>query len=390
MADGDSLTAGLGTIVTQWDGQVVNAIRSALWEGQAAVDVANIHLHKGPWAGVRTLDGEVVEEIAPTLTSGYRATAAPLPENLGKVLKGANPLGTGFQIPPDRAKSMIDGDPSYAEVVKPVFGTEDLTGSPVPEANRWIIDFGGRSLEEASRYPDAMAIIERDVKPYREELTTEGEFRVKRKAYRERWWQLAERSARLHSAIDGAGRVLGMPETSKSMLPAFLPGGGVYLQSLFVFLESDDALFGLLTSSVHWLWAARPGGASGMRTFPRYHQERCFQTFARPHDASSIGAAAGELNAWRGGVMAERNAGMTSIYNLVNDTTEASSDVQKLRDLHVTLDLVVLTAYGWQDLDLDYGVHDHPRFEPRWLPAPPAQRKIEERLLALNAERAGN
>ena len=389
VSDGDSLTAGLGAIVGTWGGEVANAIRSATWEGHAAVDVAIVHLHRGAWTSPKYLDGEIVEEIAPTLTAGVYVTAESLAANIGLVLKGANPLGTGFQLTPAEATRLLAVGPDYGKVIKPLFGTEDLTGAATSEPQRWIIDFGGRTLDEASGFPEALSIIERTVKPYREEVGTDGEYRVKRTAYRERWWQFAERSARLHAAIAGMERVLCMPETSKTMLPGYLPGRGVYLQSAFVFLEADDGMFGLLTSSLHWLWAARPGGASGMRTFPRYHQGRCFETFARPADISSVASVAHKLDSYRASVMAERSLGITKVYNLVNDPDEASEVIQTLRGLHVALDEAVAAAYGWQDLELRHGVHEHQRFEPRWLPAPPVQREIEKRLMALNRQRAG-
>jgi hypothetical protein len=85
--------------------------------------------------------------------------------------------------------------------------------------------------------------------------------------------------------------------------------------------------------------------------------------------------------------MLELGEGMTKIYNRVSDPDEQSHGIRRLRDLHVALDFAAASAYGWRDIDFDHGIHEHIRFEPRWLPAPQAQREIEKRLAALNQQR---
>ncbi len=88
--------------------------------------------------------------------------------------------------------------------------------------------------------------------------------------------------------------------------------------------------------------------------------------------------------------MSARREGVTPIYNLVFDPECHDQEVELLREHHVALDLAVAKAYGWDDLceTFEIGHHDT-RFGLRWVPAPNAQREIEQRLLDLNRERAG-
>jgi hypothetical protein len=390
IAEGDTLTAGLAAIVDNWGGAVVDALRSQRWEGSATVSVSVVHLHHGAWSGSRTLDGKEVETISASLTTGAGGTAVPLAENGGLISKGSNPLGTGFQLDAEEAGRLLAAESRNAEVVKPLYGSIDVTQAVDTSPRRWIIDFGGRDVDQAATYPEPFAIVSTRVKGERLARDGAGEFRVRRRAYRERWWQFAERSARLYERIEshGLARVIAMPEVSKCMLPAFLPAGSVvYFQTLFIISSDSEELFGLLTSSFHWLWAARSGGASSLETRPRYHQERCFETFPRPGLSAAVAVAARTLDAHRSTMMLERAVGMTDIYNLVTSPDEHAGDVTELRTCHQHLDAAIATAYGWEDLDITLGLHPTERFGARWTLRPESQREVERRLLELNSER---
>ena len=84
--------------------------------------------------------------------------------------------------------------------------------------------------------------------------------------------------------------------------------------------------------------------------------------------------------------MSGRGIGLTSTYNLVNDPDCTDADVQSLRDAHVALDLAVLRAYGWSDLDPDHGFHDTAQGR-RFTIGPAARTELLDRLLELNHAR---
>ena len=77
------------------------------------------------------------------------------------------------------------------------------------------------------RWPDLMAIVESKVKPER--------MKLKRKALRERWWQLAEKRPALQHAIEGLDRVLVQCRITSWLAFALLDSGFVYDISLNVF-----------------------------------------------------------------------------------------------------------------------------------------------------------
>jgi hypothetical protein len=85
-------------------------------------------------------------------------------------------------------------------------------------------------------------------------------------------------------------------------------------------------------------------------------------------------------------VMSGRGIGLTSTYNLVNDPRCTDADVQALREAHVALDLAVLCAYGWSDLDPDHGFYDTAQGR-RFTIGPAARTELLDRLLELNHAR---
>lgn len=388
IAEGDTLRAGLEVIVNDFGGEIVDAMRSMPWEGTANVSVAVLHLCHGPYTGPRTVDGQAVPSIAPSLTA-TSADTEPLNANAELIAKGSNPLGRGFQLTEQAAARLLAADTRNADVVRGLLGADDITSQTDPsQPRRWIIDFGGRTEQEAAEFAEPFAVVVDKVRPERLARNADGDFKVKRAAYRDRWWQLAERSARLYERIGDLGSVIVIPEVSKTMTPVKVSTGVVFLQTLFVVASDDDALYGALLSSHHWLWAAMPEHATSLESRPRYHQTRCFETFPRPPANDAVRTAAAALHGHRCSVMRERDEGITKTYNRVIDVAETSADIAALRRLHCELDAAVAQAYGWDDLVLDYGICEHHRFGPRWLPAPEIQRDIETRLLELNRDAA--
>jgi hypothetical protein len=388
IAEGDTLDAGLRTIVDRWGGSIVDAIPSEVWEGAANVSVALVHLHHGEWSGPRTLNGQQVETISAGLTLEESSASHPLAENDNLIFKGSNPLGTGFQLEPAAAARLLR-TPENGHVVKPLYGADDMTkSSDLAVPGRWIIDFGGRTLEEAEAFTEPMEIVATKVKPERLAVNAKGEFKVKREGYRQRWWQLAERSARMYSVIESLTSVIAIPEVSKTMLPVIVPGGAVYLQTAFIVASDDFAMFGVLSSSMHWLWAAMPAHATSLESRPRYHQGRCFATFPRPPRTDKVRQMGEQLHRDRAVMLASRNEGLTKLYNRVTDPSSQDEDIVGLRSLHAELDHAVADAFGWDDLRLEHAVRQHRRFGDRWLPAEEDQREIERRLSDLNRSRA--
>jgi len=72
----------------------------------------------------------------------------------------------------------------------------------------------------------------------------------------------------------------------------------------------------------------------------------------------------------------------------VNDAEViGDADVDRMRELHVGLDLAVTTAYGWFDVELGHGFHTY-RQVRRWTISPAARVELMDRLLEENLRRA--
>lgn len=89
---------------------------------------------------------------------------------------------------------------------------------------------------------------------------------------------------------------------------------------------------------------------------------------------------------WREGIMQSRQLGLTDTYNRFHDSEHSSTDIQKLRDLHVEMDKAVAAAYGWTDLKLDHDFHETKQ-GIRFTISEAARRAALQRLLKLNHER---
>jgi len=62
-----------------------------------------------------------------------------------------------------------------------------------------------------------------------------------------------------------------------------------------------------------------------------------------------------EYYEYRAQLMIRNNEGLTDTYNRFHNPEENHPDILKLRQLHTQMDLAVLKAYGWEDLDTTCG-----------------------------------
>lgn len=384
VAEGDTRNACLVPITAQWGGELVNVVRSQPWTGEATVSVAVLHLHRGAWTGPRTRDGVVVERIPADFGGDLEAPVGDplaLPENEGRGFLGANLMATGFELTAEERERLLLVEPEAAEVVKAFYGGRDIMNRPDPEIPvRWVIDFGARTLEEAASYPEALAWVRERVKPQRDS--------TRDARMREKWWRFGRPGAALQQAItaNGLSRVIAIPEVSKHLRPVWLPAGAVYQHKLGILTFDDDATFGVVASSVFWLWVTKR--CATMRVDPSFNPARDFGTMVRPSSSSTLAEQGAEFEQVRREVAAERRCGITRLYNKVDDPGCGDRDITKLRAAQQDLDRAVATAYGWGDLDISLGHYPTERFGERWTLPPAIQQEVDRRLLALNHSRA--
>lgn len=378
ITQGDTREVGLDQILGPRGWTAYRAIKSRPWPGAASLEVSQVWLTAAQWHGDIILDDHAIAGISPSLELQSRVTGPPLAlegarghSHIGSLIHGV-----GFTMPPLEAEQLIRSERRNADVLFPYLNGEDLNSSPTQSASRWVVNFFDWSVEQASSYEEPFAIVLKRVKPARE--------KVRRDAYRDRWWRYAERQASMYAAIEDLKRVLVIANTSKLVMPAFVPNGQVFSHMLAVFAYDDDFHLGVLSSAFHWWWAVTY--ASTMRTDIRYTPTDCFETFPQPAFDKAVEAGGRALDDHRRPLMIANNEGLTKTYNRVHNPNEQSAGIVKLRELHRELDIAVAAAYGWDDLDLDHGFHETSQ-GVRYTIGPAARTDVLDRLLELNHQR---
>jgi hypothetical protein len=429
---GDTRETGLKRIIED-GGAIVRAVTRHRWEGEAAVVVSQVFVAKGTVAAAPVLDGKPVRRISAYLVEGdLDGSPKTLRGNENVVFQGSILLGLGFTFddvnaskgkasPLSEMHRLREQHPRNAEVVTSYLGGEEINNVPDHAAYRFAINFLDRPLErvdngtrwheltEAARraalrtgvvsadYPHSVAadwpslldIVRNRVKPERD--------RDNRDAYRDRWWQFAEKRVDLYSAIATQDHVLVVNCGATPHLSiARVSSRATFANTLAVFALSTHAAFATLQSRVHEVWARF--FASSMKDDLRYTPTDCFETFPLPPgyaDAPALEAAGQAYHDHRAAMMIARNQGMTPTYNRFHSAADTAEDTAELRRLHAQMDEVVLRAYGWDDLAdraapafLDEASEDDHQYQGR-LHWPAAFRdELLARLLLLNAERA--
>jgi hypothetical protein len=327
-------------------------------------------------------DGVLVQHISTLLEPGGQVDGDPirLRENEEFAFQGCNVLGMGFMLESEEAKSWIELDPVNKEVVRPYLDGEDLNSRPDASPSRWVIDFNDLPLGEAATYELPMKRVEAAVKPERA--------RNKNKQRREIWWRFTRNAPAMREAISGLEEALVIARVSKTVMPIRVSTNQVFHEKLVVFATDSFAEQAVLSSSFHQMWAIKYG--TTMRIDPTYTPSVVFETFPRPEATERLAEIGQSLDMERREIMLRRSLSLTKLYNLLNSpavTDSADADVAQLRKIHVELDQVVASAYGWDDIPLQHGFHTY-RLMERWTVDPDARVEILDRLLEENHRRA--
>ena len=378
IAQGDTRSTGLRWICLN-GGTIYAARKRYKWPGVAAVVVSVVHLFKGAYGGVKLLEKRPVAQITAFLfANGGHDDPKPLAANAGMSFQGSIVLGMGFTFdkgdeadehtpgipsPLTTMARLIAENPKNAEVIFPYIGGEEVNDSPIHAHHRYVVDFRDRNEDECRMYwPELMALLDKKVKPQRQERKPNGEFK-QRAPLPQKWWIHAEKRPALYSAITGSERVLATnAQASPQYTVAFMQGGSVYANSLNIFPYDTFSAHSVLQSKVHEEFARSI--CSSLKDDLRYNPSDCFVTFPFPtalldsaasdpaHAATrqSLETIGERYHQFRAELMVTNNEGLTSTYNRFHDPAETSSGLLELRRLHGEMDQAVLNAYGWSDV----------------------------------------
>ena len=258
--------------------------------------------------------------------------------NRGRAFQGPIPVGDGFMVEEEEARSLLArSDADYSSVVRRYLVGADIAHDPHQEPTRWIIDFASMALEDAMQYPAALAIVRERVKPERDQNRDRG--------FREQWWRFGRPRREMRDALTGRRRFLAGTATGKRPLFTWCDPGWLPSNLTNVFAFDDDFTFGLLSSAAHsaWAWAR----CSTLEQRLRYTPTTAFETFPFPYpigdeQRNEVAGAGREVLRLRREHCAADEIGLTPLYNRLDDG--AYSD---LRRGHRALDEAVVASYGW-------------------------------------------
>lgn len=381
IAQGDTRSTGLAWLVKEgWT--IFDATNSLPWPGAAAVTVSVVHMAHGS-AVHRVqgrLDGRPVSCINSMLKPSLeRAEATALSSNAGGAFVGSYVLGMGFVLTPEERETLIHRDARNAERIFPYLGGQEVNTSPTQSFDRYVINFGQLSLEEASQWPELLKILEERVKP--ERLQTKD-------ASVQRWWLFSRPRQELYAALKPLQRCLVTSAISKHRCFAFQPTNRIWSHNVYVFPVETFTFFAVLQSRIHTSWVELT--ASGLEDRGGYRPSDCFETFPFPQGdprgvLEGLERVGERLYQSRAQYMQETEQGLTRTYNALKDPACVDERIRALRALHEALDKAVLEAYGWSDLTV-------PPFCPMSAEDTAAVQRFNDtvidRLYALNAQRA--
>lgn len=378
LAQGDTAIVGLKRVI---DGRLrlFRAVKSETWPTSGAAlefcitwlsDIATrVPVYADAIAGSRIGPQLEIESVA--------GDPFPLAENKRAMFNGTKTSGMGFVLSVEDAGRLLE-EAGYSDVIVPFLNGDDINSDPRSAPSRYCINFRQMSEAEARRHGAAFAIVESLVKPER--------MLSKREARKRYWWRFGEYAPGLYAAVQGLDRVIALPQVSATLQPTFVPTGQIFSEKVRVLASSDAGLLGLLSSSLHYLWAIRYTGTMGVGAAPSYSPSDVYETLAQPVITEKMRMAGTKLYEVRLEFMVSREIGLTKTYNLVHDPSVTEAEVRTLRELHREDDVAVCDAYGWSDLDLRHA-HYETRQGIRWTVHPKVQAELLDRLLELNHER---
>jgi hypothetical protein len=385
IAQGDTRTTGIQPLAKD-DHVIYDATTNKPWPGAAAVTVSVVHFAKGSVIEEATpyrLDGEKVEAINSRLRpKPERPDPTILARNKGHSYQGSIVLGMGFILTPEQRDDLVDRDPKNAELIFPYLGGKEVNSNPEQGYDRYVINFGQMSLEEAEKWPDLISIVRERVKPERD--------RNKRAVRRKYWWRFGEVAPALYAAIRPLERCLVTAQTTKHTVFSFQPTDRVFGHTLIVFPLDRHAPFATLQSRIHLSWTGLL--AATMKGDQRYIPSDCFETFPFPKpdpraEIPELEEMGRKLYEARAAYMQDPEVwvGLTTTYNRLKDPKNQEPRIVELRRLHEEMDRAVLDAYGWSDMEVPpYCVATKADAEA----IQAFEDEVLDRLFVLNSERA--
>jgi hypothetical protein len=271
---------------------------------------------------------------------------------------------------------MRKNNPSLASVILPFIGGQNLTSSVAIEPDRWVIFFRDWSLDYCKKnYSEALDLLEVRFSQNLDDAPK-----------RKNWWQFHRHRAVIYDAMENMQSVLIRPYTSNMCWFEFGRNDWVYSNAVIVVLSDEEAMWGVLNSSIHELHTY--SYSTRMKTDIRYIPSACFGFFPLPDKLKLevIDSAAKRYAESRKNVRLSKNCNLRELYQNFHNHKINDEAIVNLRQMHIDLDKSVAEAYGWPDISLNHGFHETTQ-GLRFTLSESARVDVLRRLLELNHQR---
>lgn len=163
-------------------------------------------------------------------------------------------------------------------------------------------------------------------------------------------------------------------------------------ESTILYFFDSYAEFACLQSSLHIVWTYWTCGLMGTSTL-KYSTTDALETWPMPSSdyVSKLSNFGRDYHSNREELIVSESIGLTQLYNRFHDPSEVDSRFEKMRHLHREMDIAVIHAFGWDDLDLEHGFHPVPYLPEndrvRFTISDRARLEVLRRLSELNHQR---
>lgn len=365
-------------------GIVYRGSSPVLWPGNAAVDVAIAWVARDGWQGQKVLNDRTVLAINGALEEDFQIKRPMKLKALkGLFSQGQDVMGRGFELTSEERAEILLADPSCAEVIFPLFNTQDLNTMPKLVPYRWVIYFRDWQEERARRYEPAFRRVEELVKPYRDALTGQ--------IHQNCFWKFWDLRPQLVTELERRESILASGITSKYLSFRFVPTNIVMNKATKLYFFDKWWEFACLQSSLHAAWAYWTCGMMRLSTL-KYSTSEALETWPMPINGHSELENLGErYHVYREAILVDKAIGLTQFYNLFHCASHDDSRIKEMRILHREIDRDVARIYGWEDLDLDHDFHEVPYLPEgdrvRFTISEAARVEVLRRLSELNRQR---
>jgi len=283
------------------------------------------------------------------------------------VFEGVQTGHDGFVISAVEADALVSKNPDHKPFIKPFLNGSDLLSGRYLSDPEFVIDMSELDMLQAAALPDLLAVAKARVLPDWEkgaakERSETGRDRGEHQNRIDTWWALKRPRGDLQTALKTIPRYIACSAVMKRATFVFLSSDYLPTNAIKAFIFSDDYSFGILQSSLHWLWFTTK--CSKLTESFRYTPESVFDTFPWPQEPSArhvtaVAEAGREIRRVRVEALDKLKGGLRNLYR-----TLELPGANPLKDAHAALDDATLAAYGFnpkkdllaQILDLNLAV----------------------------------